>query len=161
MIDDGREAGKPLEPGAAKVIRFDVDTGKTVGKAILKEPVLLPKSHMNDLRIDLTRGAQGTAFVTDSSFGTEPALITVDLATGRARRLVAGTDLVAIDQKFMTFLEHQPHVYSQEKPTFPTGGADGITLSPDSSRLYWTALTGRRLFIAPTAALSDSRLSEK
>ena len=32
----------------------------------------------------------------------------------------------------MTFLEFQPHVYSPDHATFPTGGADGIALSPDA-----------------------------
>ena len=118
VIDDGKEAGKPIESGAAKVVGFDVNTGRTVAKVILSAPVLLPVSHMNDLRIDLTHGSEGTAFVTDSSFGTEPALVVVDLASGRSRRIFAGKPFVAIDNKFMTFLEFQPHVYSQNNATF-------------------------------------------
>jgi hypothetical protein len=55
------------------------------GKVLLMPPVLQPDSHMNDLRVDLTHGAQGTAYVADSSFGTTPALIVVDLATLKAR----------------------------------------------------------------------------
>jgi hypothetical protein len=49
---------------------------------------MLPESHMNDLRVDLTHGAAGTAYVADSSFGTTPALVVVDIATGRERRVL-------------------------------------------------------------------------
>jgi len=154
VIDTGKEAGQPIKAGAAKVVGFDVDTGKIIAKVILAAPVVLGVSHLNDLQIDLTHGAQGTAFVTDSSFGTEPALVVVDLASGRSRRILQGTAFVAIDRSFMTFLEHEPHVYSRSNVTFPVGGANGIALSPDSSRLYWTSLTGRRLYSAPTAVLS-------
>jgi sugar lactone lactonase YvrE len=160
VIDDGKEAGQPIKPGAAKVVGFDVNTGKTIAKVILSAPVLLRVSHMDDLRIDLTHGPAGTAFVTDSSFGTEPALVVVDLASGRSRRILQGTAFVAIDRKFMTFLEFEPHIYSRSDVTFPVGGADGIALSPDSSRLYWTSLTGRRLFSAPTAVLSNLEARE-
>ncbi len=162
VIDDGKEAGQPIKPGAAKIVGFDVDTGKTIAKVILAAPVMLPVSHMNDLRIDLTHGSAGTAFVTDSSFGTQPALVVVDLASGRSRRVFQGTAFIAIDKNFVTFLEYEPHVYSPSNPTFPIGGIDGIALSPDSSRLYWTSLTGRRLFSAPTAVLSnlDTREAE-
>ncbi|MGD0235062.1 MAG: L-dopachrome tautomerase-related protein [Syntrophorhabdales bacterium] len=162
VIDDGKEAGQPIKAGAAKIVGFDVDTGRTITKVILSAPVLLSVSHMNDLRIDLTHGSAGTAFVTDSSFGTEPALVVVDLASGRSRRILEGTAFVGIDKSFATFLDFEPHVYSRSNLTFPIGGADGITLSPDSSRLYWTSLTGRRLFSAPTAVLSnlDARESE-
>ena len=46
--------------------------------------------------------------------------------------------------------------------TFPVGGVNGIALSPDSSRLYWASLTGRRLYSAPTVAFSnlDAREAE-
>jgi sugar lactone lactonase YvrE len=110
VIDDGKEAGKPIEPKAAKIVGFDVNTGKIVAKIILSALAMLPESHMNDLRVDLTHDSQGTVFVTDSSFGTDPALVVADVASGRSRRILEGTPFVAIDHAFMTFPEFKPHV---------------------------------------------------
>ncbi len=69
VIDDGKRAGHPILPGGAKVMGFDLKTGVTVGKVVLAPPVLLRDSHMNDLRVDLTHGTQGTVYIADSSFG--------------------------------------------------------------------------------------------
>jgi hypothetical protein len=41
VMDDGKEAGKPIEPGASKVIGFDVEAGRIIAKMILSPPVLL------------------------------------------------------------------------------------------------------------------------
>ncbi len=83
VIDDGKRAGHPLQPGAAKIVCIDPATNRVAHKIILKAPVLLSDSHMNDLRVSLSHGAQGTVFVTDSSFGTKPGLVIVDVATSR------------------------------------------------------------------------------
>lgn len=85
----------------------------------------------------------------------------VDLATGQVRRLYAGTRSVAVDNDFMTFLEGKPHVYAPTYATLPTGGADGIMISPDSSRVYWTTLSGRRLFSTSTAILAAPVANER
>jgi sugar lactone lactonase YvrE len=161
LIDDGKTAGQSIPPGGAKVVGFDLPTGNVVGKALLAPPVLRPDSHMNDLRVDLTHGAEGTAYITDSSFGTSPALVVVDLATGKARRVLANNSSTQAEPGFMTFLQGRPLVYDPAHPSFPVGGADGITLSTDSKRLYWTALTGRRLYSIATDLLADARVSDE
>lgn len=161
LIDDGKEAGKPIEPGAVKIVGIDPATNKVIAWVVLPEGVYLPKSHMNDLRVDLTHGAQGTAYITDSSFGQEPALAVVDLASGKARRILEHSLSTADDTHFMTYLEGEPKVWSATHASFPQGGADGIELSPDSKTLYWTSLSGRELWSAPTDVLSDSNQSNE
>jgi len=111
VIDDGKRAGQPIAPGGAKVVGFDLETGGVVGKVLLNPPVLQPDSHMNDLRVDLTHGPRGTAYIADSSFGTTPALVFVDLATGKARRVLASDRSTQPEPGFMAFLEGHPLVY--------------------------------------------------
>ncbi|WP_183172638.1 L-dopachrome tautomerase-related protein [Acetobacter pomorum] len=160
-IDDGKLAGQPLQPGAAKIVCFDPATNKLVRSIILKSPVLLPDSHMNDLRVDLTHGAEGTVYVTDSSFGHSPALVVVDVATGQQRRVLEKHLSTQAEAGFMAVVEGVPLKYDPtQKPRFVTGGVDGITLSPDSSRVFYAPLTSRRLYSLPTALLSDMSVSE-
>lgn len=153
-IDDGKVKGHDIPRGGAKVIGFDPRTGAVIGKVIL-DAALLPDSHMNDLRIDLTHGVQGTAYVADSSFGGHPALVVVDLATGRQRRVLAGDRSTSPDPGYQTVLDGRVLHVDPKHPQFPGGGADGITLSRDSGTLYYSPLSSRRLYSLPTALLSD------
>nr|WP_246387182.1 major royal jelly family protein [Gluconacetobacter sacchari] len=154
-IDDGKIVGQPIAPGAAKVIGIDPATDRLIASIVLVPPTMRPDSHMNDLRVDLTHGALGTAYVADSSFGTAPALVVVDIATGRQRRVLADHPSVQAEKGFLTVLEGRPLRYDPRHPTFPIGGVDSITLSPDSTILYYSPLTSRRLYSIPTALLSD------
>lgn len=164
LIDDGKRAGHPIPPGGAKIVGIDPATDSIIATVVLKAPALLPDSHMNDLRVDLTHGEQGTAYIADSSFGTSPAIVVVDLATGRQRRVLAHDPSTQPEPDFMTVLEGRPLRYDAQHPTFPVGGVDGITLSADSSRLYYSPLSSRRLYSIPTDLLanfdtSDAQLS--
>ncbi|WDS37029.1 L-dopachrome tautomerase-related protein [Pseudoxanthomonas sp.] len=161
VIDDGKRAGiGGIPDGAAKVVGFDPDTGKVIAKVVLKAPALLQDSHMNDLRVDLTHGNKGTAYISDSSFGTSPALVVVDLASGRQRRVLEHHVSTQPQAGFMAILDGKPMRYDARHPTFPVGGADAITLSPDSKTLYYAPLTSRALYSIPTALLSDFSASE-
>ncbi|WP_415529885.1 L-dopachrome tautomerase-related protein [Gluconacetobacter sp.] len=160
-IDDGKIVGQPIAPGAAKVIGIDPATDKLIASIVLKAPAMRPDSHMNDLRVDLTHGALGTAYVADSSFGTSPALVVVDIATGRQRRVLADHPSTQAEKGFLTVLDGRPLRYDPRNPTFPIGGVDSITLSPDSTRLYYSPLTSRRLYSIPTALLSNFDATEE
>jgi len=159
-IDDGKIAGEPITPGAAKVIGIDPITNKVIAKILLASPAMLPDSHMNDLRVDLTHGVQGTAYIADSSFAVTPALVVVDIATGRQRRVLSKHPSTQPEKGFMAVLEGQPLRYDPVHQTFPVGGVDGITLSADSSRLYYCPLTSRRLYSIPTAVISNFKASD-
>lgn len=155
LIDDGKRAGLPLQPGAAKIVCIDPATNRIAHKIILKAPVLLSDSHMNDLRVSLSHGAQGTVFVTDSSFGTSPGLVVVDVATQTARRVLTTHPAILPVEGFMAMVEGEPRRYIPHHPQMVSGGVDGIALLKDESRVYFAALTSRRLYSLPTALLAD------
>ncbi|MBN8470146.1 SMP-30/gluconolactonase/LRE family protein [Corallococcus exiguus] len=161
VIDDGKRAGiQGIPDGGAKVVGFNPATREVIASVVLRAPALLPDSHLNDLRVDLTHGAKGTAYISDSSFGTSPALVVVDLATGRQRRVLSTHPSTQPEQDFLAVLEGKPLRYDPKHPTFPVGGADGIALSTDSRRLYYAPLTSRRLYSIPTDVVSDLDATE-
>lgn len=159
VIDDGKIKGQPIPAGGAKVLGVDPASGNVFAKVILKD-ALLPGSHMNDLRVDLTHGAEGTAFVSDSSFDGHPALVVLDIATGRQRRVLTNDKSVKPDPGFLTFLGGKPLRGDPHHPTFPYSGVDGVTLSKDSDRLYYAPLGSHRLYSLPTALLADFSIDD-
>lgn len=135
LVDDGKRAGiEGIPEGAAKVVGFTPD-GKILASVPIKAPVLRQDMHLNDLRIDLKHGEQGTVYITNSSFGTTPSLLVVDIATGKSREILAGHYSTAIQDGFIAFLEGEVRAYHKDDVTLPSGGANGIALVGD--RLYW------------------------
>lgn len=128
---------------------------------VIKKPVLSSDAHYNDLRVDLTHGEKGTVYIANSGFGKHFSLLVIDVATGKTKEVLKNHHSTSPEPDFVTFLEGKPHVYHAEKPSFPSGGADGIALSPDSKKLYWTAITGRKLFSISTDVLSDFKATEQ
>lgn len=160
-IDDGKRAGHPIASGAAKIVCIDPKSNNIVHRILLKAPVLLPNSHMNDLRVSLSHGAAGTVFVTDSSFGTEPALVVVDVATGQGRRVLSQSRAILPETGFLAIIEGEPRQYLPRKPQLVSGGVDGVALTKDEKRLYFAPLTSRRLYSLPVDLLADPTSDDK
>ncbi|MDE1168904.1 MAG: L-dopachrome tautomerase-related protein [Pseudomonas sp.] len=160
LIDDGKRAGiDGIPAGAAKVVGIDPKTNR-IFASVLLDAGLKQDSHMNDLRIDLTHGDKGTAYVADSSFGDSPAIVVVDIASGRQRRVLGNDPSVRPQKDFVTQLDGVPMRYDGANTPFPHGGVDSVALAPDSSRFYYSPLTSRHLWSLPTAALSNFSLSD-
>ncbi|NHN84885.1 gluconolactonase [Acetobacter musti] len=159
LLDEGARAGSKARQKPA-LLHIDPKANRIVRRYALGEPALLPDSHVNDVRVDLTHGEAGTAYISDTSQTTHPALVVVDLASGRARRILAETVSVSPVPGLVMEADGRLGRYDPEHPTVAQGGVDGVALSADSSRLYWSPLSSRRLYSAPTAVLSDPAASE-
>ncbi len=158
VIDDGKRAGiDGIPEGAAKVVGFSAD-GRLIASILISSPVLRQDMHLNDLRVDLRHGKQGTVYVTNSSFATTPSLLVIDIATRRVREVLRGHVSTAIQPGYMAFLEGEPRVYREADVTLPSGGANGIALV--GGRLYWTPITGRGLYSVSTDSLADFTATE-
>jgi sugar lactone lactonase YvrE len=160
LIDDGKRADhEGIAPGAAKIVGIDLRTNKIITSVVLAG-ALLQDSHMNDLRIDLSHGSKGIAYVADSSFGDSPALVVVDLASGEQRRVLSTNPSIIAQKDFVTQLDGVPMRYEGAKTAFPHGGVDSLALTSDGSRLYYSPLTSRHLWSLPTSALSNFKLND-
>ena len=139
-------------PGGAKLVRISLATNQVAQTITFNETVAPLSSYVNDVRIS-PDGRH--AYLTDS--GAKGALIVVDLASGRARRVLDGHPSTQPEKGVAVKTDRQ-------ELRRPDGrgvefAADGIALSPDGSQLYWQAVKGRTLYSIPTQALHDLRLS--
>ncbi|KFL88090.1 hypothetical protein AmDm5_2092 [Acetobacter malorum] len=159
LLDEGVRAGSKAKAKPA-LLHIDPKTNKIIRRYAFGAPAVRPDSHVNDVRVDLIHGSAGTAFVSDTSQTTHPALLVVDLASGKVRRILEETVSVSPVPGFVMEADGRLGRYDAEHPTVPQGGVDGVALSADSSCLYWSPLSSRRLYSAPTAVLADPNATE-
>lgn len=155
-LDTGSINFGPVIPGAAKLVAFDLRTNHPVKLITFPPDVVLPTTYLNDVRIDLSRGTEGMAYITDSSSQGPNGLIVVDLATGKSWRKLNNHPSVRPDEGFVPQIEGQPLVLRQNGEQQPfLVGVDGLALSADGSMLFYTALTSRQLYMIETDLLDD------
>ena len=162
ILDDGKRSGiDEIPEGAAKVVGINIKTKKIIHSLIIPKPILRNTAHYNDLRVDLSHGQQGTVYIANSGFGKDFSLVVIDIATGKVKEVLRNHLTTSPEPNFMAFLEGQPRRMENKKYSLPSGGADGISISPDNQTLFWTIISGRNLYSLPTAILSDFSKSEQ
>ncbi|MDQ1095884.1 MULTISPECIES: L-dopachrome tautomerase-related protein [Chryseobacterium] len=161
IIDDGKRSGtEEISQGAAKVVAIDIKTKKIVHSLEIPKGILRSTAHYNDLRVDLLHGKNGMVYIANSGFGKDFSLVIIDVASGKAKEVLRNHKTTSPDQNYMAFLEGKPRRGDNKQLTLPGGGADGISISPDSQTLYWTTISGRNMYSLSTAILSDFSKSE-
>lgn len=159
VLDTGNLNMERTIPGGTKLLAYDMKSRKLV-KSIDLKPVLKPNTYINDARFDLTKGQEGVGYITDSGAG---GLIVFDIATGEAWRKLDGHPSAMAEKGVTLNVEGEPMkkrpAGGQEQPV--EIHADGIALSPDGATLYWTPLTGRSIYAAPTSLLLDREASDE
>ena len=141
--------GDPL-PGAAKLVRIDVRTGKVDRVIQFTQDVALPGSYIDDVRF---HGAH--AYLTDAG---RPGLIIVDLANGSARRVLN-------DHPAAVARSDRPIVLDGEVIRSPDGqplrvNSDPLEVSNDGQWLYFGPLEGPWSKV-PTSLLDDDQTSSE
>lgn len=163
IVDTGSINLKPIvSQDAPKLVCVDLATNKIVKTIRFSPNAVLPTTYLNDIRFDLRKGAEGTAYLTDSSASGPNAIIVVDLASGQSRRVLNGHVSVSPEPLFTAIVEGKD--LKEDKPDQPPMhirlGADGIAISADGSRLYYCPLASRKLYSVSTDALLNPNLSE-
>ncbi|SMP40801.1 SMP-30/gluconolactonase/LRE family protein [Noviherbaspirillum suwonense] len=154
VLDPAAPAQGTLVPGGPKLVKIDLASNQVKQTIAFDEKAAPQGSYLNDVRFS----ADGRlAYITDS--GAKGALLVVDLASGKARRLLDG----------------HPSTQPEKGVVIKTDGkelrrpdgrgvefaADGIALSPDGKYLYWQAIKGRTLYRIATSTLADAALPAK
>lgn len=153
IVDTGNGFGD-LREGGPKLVAVDLATNKVVKTITIPLSIAVPGTYLNDVRFDLKRGAQGTAFLTDS--GTT-GIIVVDIASGKSWRRLQNHPSTQPEPAYMPVYEGQ--ILYRDGKRFQIG-SDGIAISPDAKWLYYSVLTGRHLFRVSVAALADPQKSD-
>jgi sugar lactone lactonase YvrE len=163
VLDTGSPRFQPTRPGGPKLVRIDLDTDTVAQVITFPAEVALATTYLNDVRFDLRRGDAGLAYITDSSDSGPNGIIVVDLANGESWRRLHDHPSTKAEplHAFQPVVEGQPLLQRSGSETVePIAiGSDGIAISADGSRLYYSALASRRWYSVATDALADRSLS--
>lgn len=156
LLDPGSINLAPVVDGGPKLWAYDLATRQRVKQIGFPRDVALKRTYLNDVRFDLGRGSEGTAYITDSGAG---GIIVVDLASGDSWRHLDSHPSVKSTPGLRQVSEGQPLLL--RKPSgevaMPDIRSDGIALSPDGETLYYTPLTSRDVYAVPTDLLADRK----
>lgn len=161
ILDTGRPRFQPPQPGGAKLVGVDLETGEPFRWIAFPRDVALPTTYLNDVRFDLGRGEEGMAFITDSSSEGDNALIVVDLASGKAWRKLERHPSVVAEEGFLPLVEGRPLLNDPPgaDPSHMSVGSDGIALVPGDGEggdeLFFRPLSGRGLYSVALDLLAD------
>jgi sugar lactone lactonase YvrE len=162
ILDTGSIGFGPTSFGGPKLIAVDLTSNRAVKKIVFPADVALTTTYLNDVRFDLHRGAEGMAFITDSTSNGPNGIIVVDLATGKSWRRLNDHPSTKPDPEFVPVVEGE--ILQMRLPGQPPArfavGSDGIAMSPDGKTLYYCPLTSRHLYSVSVDALSDQRRSD-
>ena len=152
VVDPAAPAVDGLVPGGPKLVRIDLATDRVARVIRFGQDVAIPGSYLNDVRFSQDGKY---AFLTDS--GQRGALVVVDLASGRARRVLDGHPSTQPEKGVVVRTDGRPLRYPDGRPVL--FAADSIALSSDGAWLYWKALTGTTLYRIRTSALTQGGLA--
>lgn len=150
VIDPASPKMAGVASGGAKLVRIDVATGDVERVYALGNDVAPRDSYMNDVRVDLTARR---AFITDSGLG---GIVVVDIDSGEAKRVLSEHVSTRGAKGLVPVVEgRELRFVSGPNAGQPAAiHSDGIALDAEGGWLYWQALTSKRLFRAPVAALA-------
>lgn len=162
ILDTAKIGQAPITPGTPKLVAIDLATDRVVQTIPFPPEVAGATAMLNDVRIDLGKGAAGSAFLTDSATPGPNGLVVVDLATGSARRRLNDhpttrpqPDLVVMSEGMPLIVQQGPDAGQPYRV-----GSDGIALDADGHHLYYRPLTGHHLYRVSTDALVDPAASD-
>ena len=144
----GIGTGAVSVPGAAKLVKIDIHTGKVLRVYQFPSNVQKPSSYVDDVRFN-----GNVAYLSDPG---AVGLIVLDLNTGQSHRVLENIPLA---------IDHAPIYADGKKLILPNGeekrvGIDQMEVSPDGKYLYFQAIPGPLARIE-TKYLNDSSLDAK
>ena len=147
IVDAAAPAMAAIVRDGPKLVGIDLKTNSVVATIAFDETIAPQGSYLNDVRVSPDGK---TAYLSDS--GAKGALIVVDLANGKARRVLEGHPSTQPDPSVTVAYDGKPLRRPDGRGV--EFAADGIALSPDGATFYWQAIKGKTLYSLPTTALT-------
>lgn len=162
VLDTGSINFGPTTPGGPKLVGIDLSQNRVVKTITFPREVALSTTYLNDVRFDLRRGKAGLAFITDSSSEGPNGIIVVDLDSGRSWRRLNDHPSTKAVPTFLPSVEGRPIMnrLPNQPPSSIKIGADGIAISADGERLFYTPLASRRLYSVSVDALANEQRAD-
>lgn len=132
-----------LNLGKTRLWAFDIASGQRIHKIELPAEVAPKGAFVQDLAVDAERG---WVYLADIA---PPALIAVEIATGKAHRFSGHTALQA-DPKAIMQVDGTPTHFGGKPASV---GVNPLTLSKDGQTLYFGAMNGLKWYAVPTRHL--------
>jgi sugar lactone lactonase YvrE len=152
VVDPASPAVQGIVPGGPKLVRIDLATDRVAQVIRFGQDVAIPGSYLNDVRFSKDGKY---AYITDA--GQRGALVVVDLAAGRGRRVLDGHPSTQPEKGVVVSTDGSQLRYPDGRPVL--FAADSIALSSDGAWLYWKALTGTTLYRIDTTVLTSRGLA--
>jgi sugar lactone lactonase YvrE len=143
VLDPANPLFRGVLPQGPVLYRFRISDRTLAATYRFPRGSFVGSSYLNDVRVDTRRKV---AYLTDSGAG---AIVVLDLATGRARRLLA--DAAATQAQ-------RTAIFVGGRSWHAVVHADGVALDPAGEWLWFAALTGDDLFRVATSDLLDASL---
>ncbi|QSQ27638.1 SMP-30/gluconolactonase/LRE family protein [Pyxidicoccus parkwayensis] len=159
ILDSGKVGTNAILPGTPKLLAVDLGTNKVVRTVTFPSAIAGATAFLNDVVVDLSRGKEGMAFLTDASGEGPNGLVVVDLATGHATRRLNDHPSTKSDPDRVLNIHGQPLVQKQGPAIGEPVrlGSDGIALSADGRWVYYSPLTSHHLYRVSADALGDMK----
>lgn len=151
VLDTGAPAMEAIVKGGPKLVQIDLATNTVKRVYPFDERVAPQGTYLNDIRFS-PDGEWG--YVTDSGRG---AILVINLKSGEIRRLLDGVSSTQAEKGVLVHIGGKPLRRPDGKA--PSFAADGLTLSPNGSTLFWQAISAYTLQSVPTAALRDPAMT--
>jgi sugar lactone lactonase YvrE len=159
ILDCGRIGQADPPPGATKLVAVDLNGDRVLRTIQFPATVAGPTAFFNDIVIDLRRGSDGVAFITDASPKGPNGIVVVSLASGEGLRRLNDHPSTRPEQDFVAQVEGRPLLYKAgPTPGKPMRvGTDGIALSEDGRFLYYSPLSSHHWYRVDADLLSDPK----
>jgi sugar lactone lactonase YvrE len=154
MLDNGMRSG--VTP---KLVGWDTKANKLHQVILLPTPIAPKDEFVNDFAVDTRRNH---IFISDPAGGANAALIVVNLATGKARRVLEGHASVIAENVDLVIDKIPVQVKDKSgKLVSPHIGVNPITEDLNNEWVYFGPMHGLSLYRIKTDDLVDEKLDAK